>query len=248
MRKYEHIFFDLDNTLWDFTANSKLALKQTALDFGILNDSFSFEDFFSFYIELNEKLWKEYRNKNFTKAELVKIRFQKTLDNFNVNDVDPLLMNERYLENMPKQNQLVEGAIETLDYLKSRGYQMHIITNGFKEVQHQKLQNSGLDKYFDKVFISEEIQAPKPDKRIFQHALKSCNARKSKSIMIGDSWDVDIIGARNLGMDQVYYSKNESNIHMDSRSANFEENNEETTYRNSHTHLISKMKELINIL
>jgi putative hydrolase of the HAD superfamily len=99
-------------------------------------------------------------------------------------------------------------VVETLDYLKKRGYQMHIITNGFSEVQHKKIVSSGLNAYFKRIFISEDIQHPKPDKRIFQHALKCCNAKKSKSIMIGDSWESDIVGAMNIQMSQTVIVKN----------------------------------------
>ena len=211
MRKYDHLFFDLDNTLWNFDANSRLALFETLKEFGLDSNTLLYEDFYKCYKTINESLWDAYRKKQITKPELIKSRFQKTFDQFRINGIDPVLMNDCYLKNMSNQNVLIDGVPETLNYLKNKGYQMHIITNGFQEVQHQKLKKSGLNKYFNRIFISEEIQAPKPDKRIFRHAVKNCNAKKSKSIMIGDSWEVDIIGASNFGIDQVFFQHNHNN-------------------------------------
>jgi len=113
-------------------------------------------------------------------------------------------INEAYLTEMPRQLKLVPGAIVVLDYLH-HNYRMSIITNGFREVQVDKLIQSGLRKYFDKVFISEEVGAQKPHKKIFEHAVKSMNAPKKRSLMIGDSWDADIVGAKQFGIDQIYY-------------------------------------------
>ena len=107
---------------------------------------------------------------------------------------------------MPRQNHLNNGVLDLLGYLKQKNYQLSIITNGFREVQHKKLETSGLAGFFDKVFISENIKTPKPGKEIFEYAIKSTNAKKSKSIMVGDDWEVDILGAVNYGIDSIYYS------------------------------------------
>ncbi len=210
MRKYDHLFFDLDNTLWDFDSNSRLALEQTLQKLGI-NGHVSFDSFFEYYHQINLKLWESYRKNEVSKAELVQTRFEKPLNHFNIRGIEPLKMNELYLQQMALQTKLIDGAIPTLEYLKSKGYQMHIITNGFKEVQNRKLQTSGLSHYIERVFTSEEVRYPKPDKRIFQHALKSCNAKKTKSLMIGDSWEIDIIGAANAGIKQVFFKNNNKN-------------------------------------
>jgi putative hydrolase of the HAD superfamily len=116
---------------------------------------------------------------------------------------------------MALQTKLFNGTLETLTYLKSKGYQMHIITNGFTEVQHAKLRNSGLSPFFGKVFISEEIKNTKPHHEIFEHALKSTNALKKKSIMIGDSWETDIKGALDFGIDQIMFVNHGSNAMPD---------------------------------
>ena len=109
---------------------------------------------------------------------------------------------------MPKQRYLNEGALDILKYLKLKRYKLYIITNGFKEVQYKKLNSSGLMRFFEKVFVSEEVKTPKPGREIFEYAIKSANAKKSVSLMIGDDWDVDILGASNFGIDSVYYPKN----------------------------------------
>jgi len=205
-KKYTHLFFDLDNTIWDFKNNSYEAL-QIALDkLGLLGSVGSYTAFFKIYSEVNERLWELYRQGSMNKKVLSVQRFEES---FQINGT-PLLrggavVNAAYLAEMPLQTKLIDGARELLEYLHGR-YDMAIITNGFKEVQYDKILRSQLSKYFRKIFISEEIGAQKPKKEIFEHAIKSMNAPKSTSLMIGDSWEADIVGAMNFGIDQVYYN------------------------------------------
>lgn len=203
MRKYDFLFFDLDNTLWDFSTNARAALLVTLEELNFIGDLISFDDYFQVYEEINDSLWVDYRNKRVTKQVLIVERFSRSLTAFNITNKNWNDINSLYLENMGKQTNLFPGTLETLQYLKEKGYKMHIITNGFKEVQYSKIQNTGLSPFIDKVFVSEEIQTNKPHREIFEHALKSTNALKKKSIMIGDSWEIDIEGARNFGMDQI---------------------------------------------
>jgi len=203
--KYTHLFFDLDNTLWDFNANSYDALYLALKKMDLLEKIGAYDSYFSIYHKVNERLWDLYKDNKITKNVLRGLRFEESLELNNtpmpgIGDA----LNDVYLEEMPKQLKLVPGALVVLDFLHHR-YRMSIITNGFREVQGDKLLQSGLKKYFDKVFISEEVGAQKPHRKIFEHAVKSMNALKKKSLMIGDSWDADIIGARQFGMDQVYY-------------------------------------------
>lgn len=221
MRKYDHLFFDLDNTLWDFSANSKLALEITLEKTGILNKLTSFEAFYTVYEPINESLWEQYRSKKISKQKLINDRFSLTLEIFSVNNLDWEEINKEYLVQMALQTRLFTGTIETLEYLRNKGYQMHIITNGFYEVQHDKLINCGLREYFGKVFISEEIKTTKPHREIFEYAVKSTNARKAKSIMIGDSWETDIEGAMNFGMDQIMFLNNGAHKIPESIKTNF---------------------------
>lgn len=202
---YTHLFFDLDNTLWDFSVNSREALKQTLEKLDLISQLNSFDEYFMLYEQINESLWSDYRAKKINKQALITERFSRSLEAFHVTNQDWEGINRLYLENMALQTRLFPGTIETLSYLKAKGYQMHIITNGFKEVQNAKLRNCGLTGYFGKVFISEEIKNTKPHPEIFEHALKSTNAPKKKSIMIGDSWETDIEGALAFGMDQVMF-------------------------------------------
>jgi len=211
MRTYDHLFFDLDNTLWDFTTNSRLAMKQTMEQNGLLAKLDSFDTYFHQYEQINHSLWKDYHSKKITKQKLITERFSKSMESFGIIDYDWEKLNSRYLENMALQTQLFPGTMETLTSLKSKGYQMHIITNGFREVQHSKLFNCGLTGFFTKVFISEDLQTTKPHRQIFEHALSSTNAQKKRSIMIGDSWDTDIIGALKFGIDQIMFLNHGNN-------------------------------------
>lgn len=211
MRKYEFLFFDLDNTLWDFTANSREALKQALEKLGLINQLYSFDTYFQRYEQINESLWSDYRRKKITKQTLIIERFSQSLNAFGITDQDWEGINRLYLECMAQQTKLFPGTIETLNYLKAKGYQMHIITNGFIEVQHAKLLNCNLIEFFGKVFISEEIKTTKPHREIFEHALKSTNAPKNRSIMIGDSWETDIEGAMAFGIDQIMFTNKGNN-------------------------------------
>jgi len=205
-KKYTHLFFDLDNTIWDFNSNSFDAL-QIALDkLDLLGTMDSYDDFFKIYSGVNDKLWDLYRQGLMNKKVLSVQRFEESFEK----NGTPLKMgggavNDAYLTEMPLQTKLIEGARHLLDHLHGR-YDIAIITNGFKEVQYDKIRRSELSKYFRKIFISEEVGAQKPRKQIFEYALKSMNAPKKSSLMIGDSWEADILGAMNFGIDQVYFN------------------------------------------
>jgi len=238
-KRYTHIFFDLDNTLWDFHTNSFHALHAAFQKFPNLNESTDFTTFFNTYSKYNHELWNAYRNKKVAKKELVLQRFQKTFHELNVSGVDAGEMNSLYLSEMPKQKKLVEGAVELLEYLTVKGYSLLIITNGFREVQFKKLEITGLAKYFNKVFISEDIQSPKPHRQIFEYAVKSSNAPKNKSLMVGDDWDVDIKGATDFGIDAVFYKAGQQN---DEQKIKFIKQNKNLVYS------VNSLKDLRSIL
>lgn len=204
-KKYTHIFFDLDNTLWDFEQNSRNAMFVAFHHFE-LESATTFDLFFETYTKHNHALWESYRQKELMKKDLTRLRFQQTFDELEINGVDADEMNTLYLNEMPKQKELNEGVIDVLDYLKKKRYHLNIITNGFSEVQRKKIETSGLKPYFDKIFISEEIKSPKPSREIFEYAIKSANAKKISSIMVGDDWDVDVMGAVNFGIDAVHFN------------------------------------------
>lgn len=210
-KKYTHIFFDLDNTLWDFERNSRNAM-HVAFHLFKIDKLTTFDLFFETYNRHNHSLWESYRNKEVGKKDLTYLRFQNSFDELDIKDVNADEMNTLYLTEMPKQRELNEGAIEILNYLKKKRYHLNIITNGFKEVQYKKIESSGLAPYFDKIFISEDIKSPKPERGIFEFSIKSTNARKINSIMIGDDLDVDIMGAVKYGIDAILYQKKCGNI------------------------------------
>lgn len=206
-KKYTHIFFDLDNTLWDFERNSQKAMFETFQHFQ-LEEVVDFELFYSVYLRHNHALWESYRKNEVGKKELTRLRFQNTFSELEMNGINAEEMNTHYLNEMPKQKMLNEGVIEILSYLKKKRYHLSIITNGFSEVQLKKIETSGLSPFFDKIFISEEIKSPKPGYEIFEYSVKSTNAKKSKSIMIGDDWEIDVLGAVNFGIDAILYQNN----------------------------------------
>lgn len=211
MRFYDHLFFDLDNTLWDFNTNARQAMEITLQETGLIRLLPNFETFYNVYEPINHELWDDYHQKKITKQQLIVERFSRSFKLFGLETYDWSKLNDAYLNHMGNQSVLFPNTIETLEYLKGKGYSMHIITNGFKEVQHKKLNNSELGRFFTRVFISEDLKTTKPHREIYEHALKSTNALKRKSIMIGDSWETDIVGALQFGIDQVMFLNNEQN-------------------------------------
>lgn len=204
--KYKHLFFDLDHTLWDFDTNAKQTLQDLYETLNLKARGVDdFEHFYNRYLEHNAKLWARYRNGFIKQAELRVKRMQLTLLDFKIGDA-PLAgeMSTRFLELLPARNALFPYATEILQYLAGKNYQLHLITNGFEEIQHHKINNSGIDHYFDKVITSEGSNSLKPNKAIFDFALNATNAKKEESIMLGDDLEADIMGAANAGLDQVY--------------------------------------------
>lgn len=206
MSRIKHLFFDLDRTLWDFEANSKKALEHIFHEYKLHTHFHHFESFHHTYLKINNDLWKKYGKKKITKEQLRDTRFLKTLQQHQVNDEDlALKISEAYINLSPNQTQLFPNALETLSELKNRGYILHIITNGFQEVQYIKLNNSKLSPFFDVIVCSEHIGFNKPDKRIFIHALELADAKIEESMMIGDDLQVDVLGANQVGMEAVLF-------------------------------------------
>src|SRR5258706_3229447 len=207
-KNYRHIFFDLDDTLWDFRTNSgeslralysKYALDKTA---GIS----SVEEFISKYQERNVMMWEQYRLGAIDKTTLRSRRFELTFWDMGIDSsLVPPGMAEDYLAHLTSRSNLFPHTREALEYLSAK-YSLCIITNGFPDVQHNKLKSSGISDFFSGVFTSEVAGYRKPDVNIFFHALQSSGAVADESIMVGDGLEVDIAGARNAGMDQVYFN------------------------------------------
>lgn len=204
--KYKHLFFDLDHTLWDFEANSRQTLFDLYHSMQLASKGVhDFELFHKNYLIHNDKLWDRYR-KGFVKVdELRWKRMWLTLLDFKIADESfAREMGVIFLDLLPTRKILFPYTIEILNYLANKKYKLHLITNGFEKTQHSKLKNSGLDKYFTEVITSEGSNSLKPHKEIFDFAFQKSGARPEESIMIGDSLEVDIQGAMNAGIDQVY--------------------------------------------
>ena len=210
--KYKHLFFDLDHTLWDFDANAKGTLQQLHLDLKLVDKGVhDFDLFHKNYLKHNEKLWAKYRNGQIKQDELRIKRMWLTLLDFQIADEDlTRQLSELFLQLLPTRTILFPDAKEVLHYLSDKGYQLHLITNGFEKTQHAKLDSSGLAPFFKQVITSEGSNSLKPQKEIFEYALSRAKAEVNESIMIGDTLDVDILGAMNAGMDQVHVNYNNS--------------------------------------
>jgi len=201
-----HLFFDLDRTLWDFETNSENALKQLFDEKDLLGKIPSFEKFLKVYKKQNSILWHEYGKGNITKEFLRIARFSDTFAQFQISDTQLAeQFDTDYLTISPQQTSLLPNTHESLAYLKKLGYKMHIITNGFKEVQHVKLEKSNLKHYFDLILCSEEAGTNKPNKEIFAHAIEKTGAKPHDSVMIGDDYEVDVLGALRFGMHAVHF-------------------------------------------
>lgn len=204
--KYQHLFFDLDHTLWDFEANARetlLALHE-AMQLGIRGID-DFDLFHKNYLAHNEKLWDRYRNGLIKQDELRLKRMSLSLLDFKIADESlSMEMSIRFLDLLPTRTILFPYTKEILFYLVEKGYTLHLITNGFEKTQHSKLHHSGLSKFFKEIITSEISNSLKPNKEIFEFAFRKTGALPTNSIMIGDSIEVDIKGAINAGIDQVF--------------------------------------------
>jgi putative hydrolase of the HAD superfamily len=230
MNKYKHIYFDLDRTIWDFDKNAYDSFQDIFEKYDLEKIFKTFNNFYNTYVKHNDILWNDYRERKIKKSILSYKRFSLTLEEFGADDEElAKKIAHDYITISPTKKQLFPYAHETLEYLHTK-YKLYIITNGFNEVQFTKLKNSDLDKYFLKVFTSEDAGAQKPNPLIFQHALKNVNACKKDSIMIGDDLQVDILGAKKFGLDQVFF------------------NPENIVHSEDITHEIASLKELQEIL
>jgi len=208
MNNYKHIFFDLDHTIWDFDSNSKETLNEIYVelklkDYGIP----SAEKFIEKYIFRNEYLWGEYRKGIISVEELRINRFITALADFNISNKKMAYdISEYYMNICPNKSILLPHATDTLQYLANK-YTLHIITNGFHETQIRKITNSAIGHFFDLIVTSDKAGFLKPSKEIFNYSLNAANTCCEESIYIGDHLEVDILGARNAGMDQIYFNR-----------------------------------------
>lgn len=206
MNKYQHLFFDLDHTLWDFDANAKTTLTSIYGEFDLHSSvNALFDDFYQKYLFHNQVLWERYHNGLITAEELKWKRMWRTLLDFKIADEAlAKAISAKFMDLLPTQTVVFPYTFEILDYLSAKNYQLHLITNGFENTQWSKLNHSGLHKYFTHVITSEGSNSIKPKKEIFEFAISRAGAVLTESIMLGDNLDADIQGAMNAGMDTVF--------------------------------------------
>ncbi|MDL2222573.1 YjjG family noncanonical pyrimidine nucleotidase [Bacteroidales bacterium OttesenSCG-928-M11] len=229
---YRTIFIDLDDTIWDTYSNGKESMRETFFDFHFDRFFESFDIFFNIYYPNNCMLWEKYRHGEITKEELTIQRIYYPLSPYIKYDETFILsVNKNFLDRTKLKTKLLPYAIETLSYLQAK-YKLYIISNGFKEVQYQKMEHSGLMPYFEGIILSDEVGYNKPHPKIFEAALNFALNSKKEVIMLGDSWDADIVGAKNIGIDQIWYDLGIEKI----------------TPEFTPTHRITSLKEIKNIL
>ena len=210
MKHITDIFFDLDHTLWDFDKNSEITYK---IIFEELKIDVSLVKFLGAYTNINKNLWKLFREEKIDKETLRYKRLKDTFTEISVVVPDELLfiIADQYVYHLSKQTHLLDGTIKLLEYLKPK-YTLHIITNGFAEVQEGKLNNTNLAAYFDVIVNSEMAGVKKPNPIIFETALGLANVSKATSLMIGDSLEADVFGALNFGIDAICYNYHNENL------------------------------------
>ena len=205
------IFFDLDHTLWDFQKNSALTFDFLLKKYQINID---LNKFLNIYIPINFSYWKLYRDEKITKEFLRYNRLKSSLEKLNISLSDDVInkIADDYVISLPVNNFLIKDTILVLDYLRNK-YRLHIITNGFTEVQNKKIVNSQIKKYFHSIIDSETVGAKKPNIKIFDYALKISGARSKNSLMIGDNLEADILGALNAGFQAIHFNNNNEAPH-----------------------------------
>lgn len=231
---YKHLFFDLDHTLWDFDRNSNETLAEMHEHFA-LQETVSVEHFTKTFLQVNVTLWEQHNANAIDQQTLRLTRFPRVFEAMGVAmPADSETLSDMYLSIMPRKPHVLPYAIEILDYLKPK-YPLHIITNGFPEIQDLKLASAGITEYFDLVITSAEAGCRKPDKEMFEYTMRRLGIAPQDCLMIGDNWAADIEGARNAGIDQVFFNPNLDRI-VSAPSPN------------SQTFYIQSLKELKEIL
>lgn len=215
MRNITHLFFDLDHTLWDFKTNSRETLSDLFHEMRLEEHGVQkVEEFIEIYEKVNDEKWSLYRAGKIDKATLRATRFLDSLRKFDIEHPElSSRMEAEYIARSPHKTHLFPGALEVLETLAPK-YEMHIITNGFTEVQNVKMEKSGLNGFFKSMITSEAVGVNKPDPKIFLSALHGTGAKRNQSVMIGDSLEADIRGARRVGMHQVFFNP-EGQSHSD---------------------------------
>ncbi len=206
MNKYKNIFIDLDDTLYDFKGSSMESFKEAYDLLGYNRFFSSFEQYIELYTPRNLQLWEQYGRGEITKSELNRIRYSYPLEAVGIHDEELAAQFCREaLSRIPTKNKLIPGCKELLDYLYPK-YNLYILSNGFQELQEHKMLTTGIRHYFKSLILSDHIGINKPRRELFEHALNSTGSTVTDSIMVGDMFETDIVGAANIGLDQLFFN------------------------------------------
>ena len=202
---YKNLFFDLDDTLWAFTQNARDTFEELYDKYRYDRFFHSFQHYYTLYQQHNLELWAAYGRGQLTKDELNRQRFLYPLEAVGAGDAElAKAFTDDFFTLIPTKSGLMPHAREVLEYLHPR-YNLYILSNGFQELQCRKMRSAGIDRYFKKVVLSDDIGVLKPRAAIFHFALSATQSQLGESLMIGDSWDSDVVGAKGVGMHQVFY-------------------------------------------
>lgn len=207
LKTYRHLFFDLDHTLWDFEQNANETLRTLfdQHDFARFG-TFTVDEFIRVYSGINHGLWRLYQNNKITQQQLRDVRFVRTLTRLGLAEAAiPATISTDFTTMLPQKSAVFPFTYEVLAYLRPT-YRLHVLTNGFNEMQHLKLASAKLTPYFEEIITSDHSGHLKPDPRMFAHALARTGAAAAESLMIGDNLECDVLGAYNAGIDQVYFN------------------------------------------
>lgn len=234
--KYKDLFVDFDDTLYDTHGNAVIALRETYEAFHLERYFSDPQIFYDAYWLANIDLWTRYSKGEITRDYLIVERFRSPLSVGNGLDVTEQLcleMSDTFLDFCSTKPGVVEGAHELMDYLKGKGYRMHMTSNGFHEVQYKKLAACGLKDYFDTIILSEDAGVNKPSPAFFEYAFRRSGAYRETTLMIGDNLQTDIMGALNAGIDAMLF--NRWNVDVDDSSQR-------------PTFIVNNLKEIMTIL
>lgn len=204
------VWVDLDDTVWDMRGNSELCLGELFAEEGIDRYFTDHETWSRIYHEINLGLWQRYSRGEITRDYLRRERFASPLRMAGVGHDEAVRLSDyydkAYLSRLGRKTALVDGARDFLDYLRGRGYGLGVLSNGFKEVQYDKMRSGGIADYFDVVVLSDEIEVNKPDRRLYDYALVKAGSADRLNIMVGDNIETDIAGAINAGWPAIWYN------------------------------------------
>lgn len=203
---YKSIFIDLDDTVWAFSENARDTFHDMYEKYHFERFFYSFSHFYTLYSQKNEELWREYGAGKITKDELNEQRFSYPLLQVGVSDKELVKSySDNFFNEIVYKKKLMPYAKEMLEYLADK-YNLYILSNGFRELQEQKMRSGGVERFFKKVILSEDIGVHKPYLEIFNFALSATQSEARYSVMIGDNWENDVVGAKRVGMGNVYYN------------------------------------------